>query len=35
MVPDTLTDVITSIGVFLPIDTMQLETVRSVPWPQR
>ncbi|HAE36121.1 MAG TPA: hypothetical protein DCG22_10030, partial [Bacteroidetes bacterium] len=35
VVPDTLTDVITSIGVFLPIDTMQLETVEVYPWPTR
>lgn len=35
VVPDTLTDVITSIGVFLTRDTALLEVVEVYPWPAR
>jgi len=35
VVPDTLTDVITSIGVFLGRDTMVLDVVEVYPWPSR
>jgi hypothetical protein len=35
VVPDTITDMITSIGVFLSRDTMLLDVVEVYPWPSR
>jgi hypothetical protein len=35
VVPDSIHDIITSIGVFLSIDTMLLDVVEVYPWPAR
>lgn len=35
VVPDTLNDMIASVGVFLSIDTMMLDVVEVYPWPSR